>query len=723
MAWTAPTDRETGDLITAAIWNENMGASANSKTLRDGGLALASQAAGDVLYGSSATQLARLAIGTANKVLTSSGSVPQWSTQIVNAALPTNVDLAGTLDVTGAATLDSTLSVIGGSVFNENSADVDFRIESNGNANAFVVNGGEYSGVGTVGIGVSTSESSLTAWVGLVGPATTAGANDSFHRMRINAGGGAVTIPSGTAGLVTSLRVDEPNITATGTVTTAATLYVSGAPTEATSNYVLWVDAGEVRLDNGLVVNEDSGDFDTRMESNALSHFFHLDAGNSTIGIGFSSGVAHDGTVHIQSATAGSVAADSSADNLIVENSGATGISILSPNASTSKIALGSPDAAIGFEIGWTETTALTEIRTRHAGGQISYSTANGVEAMRIDADQLMLIGSTTSVVGNGVRASLEVLGTGDNDSSIHTGRWSANSGASHLTFLKSRNASIGSFTIVADNDRVGQLEFMPDDGVDLDTLAARFSAEVDDASPAAGDIGMAFVWDQMAGGGAALAETMRLSAGGQLSVTSGSVSAPAYTFIGDTDTGTYRPGANAFAITTNGSERMRITSEGKVGIGTTSAGQSLVKISGTITASADTGRLLQIAGGTINMAAYESADIMLISGTIVEASSGTHGRITGLSMSAPAVTDHGSATTVFAATLHIAGAPVVTTSAGNFALKIDGGRVAFGGGVVEIQETTTPNATSGWGKLYTKTDNKLYFQDGAGTEQEVAFV
>ena len=39
------------------------------------------------------------------------------------------------------------------------------------------------------------------------------------------------------------------------------------------------------------------------------------------------------------------------------------------------------------------------------------------------------------------------------------------------------------------------------------------------------------------------------------------------------------------------------------------------------------------------------------------------------------------------------------------------------------MKETTTPSADTNYGKVYTKTDNKLYFQDGAGTEYEIAFV
>ncbi len=37
--------------------------------------------------------------------------------------------------------------------------------------------------------------------------------------------------------------------------------------------------------------------------------------------------------------------------------------------------------------------------------------------------------------------------------------------------------------------------------------------------------------------------------------------------------------------------------------------------------------------------------------------------------------------------------------------------------GVLSIKETTTPTATTNYGKIYTKNNNELFFQDGAGTE------
>jgi hypothetical protein len=62
----------------------------------------------------------------------------------------------------------------------------------------------------------------------------------------------------------------------------------------------------------------------------------------------------------------------------------------------------------------------------------------------------------------------------------------------------------------------------------------------------------------------------------GALSVPLGSASAPSIYPGTDTNTGIYSPGADQVAISTNGSERLRILSDGKVGLGTSSPGSRL---------------------------------------------------------------------------------------------------------------------------------------------------
>jgi len=66
----------------------------------------------------------------------------------LNTAAQTNITSLGTL---------SGLTVNGAAVFNENSADVDFRVESNGNANRFFIDAGSNSGEGAVIVGHNAS--------------------------------------------------------------------------------------------------------------------------------------------------------------------------------------------------------------------------------------------------------------------------------------------------------------------------------------------------------------------------------------------------------------------------------------------------------------------------------------------------------------------------------------------------------------------------------------
>jgi hypothetical protein len=79
----------------------------------------------------------------------------------------------------------------------------------------------------------------------------TGGTSDVYYQHLSPQG---VVINSGnTHGIVASFYVEEPVITETsGSVTTAATMLIVGAPTEGGSNYSLLVDAGAVRFDDNL---------------------------------------------------------------------------------------------------------------------------------------------------------------------------------------------------------------------------------------------------------------------------------------------------------------------------------------------------------------------------------------------------------------------------------------------------------------------------------------
>lgn len=85
------------------------------------------------------------------------------------------------------------------------------------------------------------------------GKAYTADTTENTHIVAVLATN-KTTIPSGTTSLASSLYLVEPNLTATGTITNAATLYIKDAPDEGGSNYALWVDDGAVQFDSTLVV-------------------------------------------------------------------------------------------------------------------------------------------------------------------------------------------------------------------------------------------------------------------------------------------------------------------------------------------------------------------------------------------------------------------------------------------------------------------------------------
>jgi len=65
--------------------------------------------------------------------------------------------------------------------------------------------------------------------------------------------------------------------------------------------------------------------------------------------------------------------------------------------------------------------------------------------------------------------------------------------------------------------------------------------------------------------------------------------------------------------------------------------------------------------------------------------------------------------------------APIDIKLGGNSAISLN---YENAGGIIYFDEVTgAPTAKSNYGAIYTKNDNNLYFQDGAGTEHTVAFV
>ena len=114
----------------------------------------------------------------------------------------------------------------------------------------------------------------------------------------------------------------------------------------------------------------------------------------TTTGSGF--GIAGtDGTLHVHTATAWSVAANTAADDLVVENSAAGGISVLTPDNTDADIRFGGPGANAGARVTWHHDNNLMRLGPTVASSQLAFHTAAFTEAMRIDEEQNLGIGDT----------------------------------------------------------------------------------------------------------------------------------------------------------------------------------------------------------------------------------------------------------------------------------------------------------------------------------------
>jgi hypothetical protein len=107
--------------------------------------------------------------------------------------------------------------------------------------------------------------------------------------------------------------------------------------------------------------------------------------------------------------------------------------------------------------------------------------------------DKSMVIGHSALVSVVGGSPTFQVVGDGPLDPrgvfvSYSTSR------APGVILARSRNATIGSHTILNDNDVLGDILFAASDDADLGTLNARMQVKVDDSSPAASDIAVEFI-------------------------------------------------------------------------------------------------------------------------------------------------------------------------------------------------------------------------------------
>jgi len=174
------------------------------------------------------------------------------------------------------------------------------------------------------------------------------------------------------------------NVHLAGSIAVSKTLLAGGTGLTLSTN-TLNVDAAQTQITSvGTLTALTGGTGDLIWDTTTLV----VDSSANRVGIGTAT---PDGTLHAHTATAGSVSADTNADDLVVENSGNGGISILTPDANTGRMYFGSASDNNYVEIlaGYNSNSPYYDIYT------------GGTKRIRFDANSRISLSNNDSGTGN----------------------------------------------------------------------------------------------------------------------------------------------------------------------------------------------------------------------------------------------------------------------------------------------------------------------------------
>jgi hypothetical protein len=198
---------------------------------------------------------------------------------------------------------------------------------------------------------------------------------------------------------------------------------------------------------------------------------------------------------------------------------------------------------------------------------ELTFGTGGSLtERARIDSSGRLLVGTSTSVsTGNGYTPGLQVAAQ---SGSISASSYRSDEYGGIIALQKSKSATVGTQTIVSNNDQLGLLSFEGSDGTNFE-VAAQIQAYVD-GTPGSNDMPGRLVFSTTADAAASPTERLRINSSGQIAVAgAGSAAAPVITKGDDLNTGIFFPAADTIAFAEGGSEAARIDSSGRLLVGT----------------------------------------------------------------------------------------------------------------------------------------------------------
>lgn len=135
MAWTDGADQATGTVVTNTLWNSYLGTAGSIQKTAPAVVTTA----GDIVYATGDNAIARLAVGSANTVLRSTGSAPAWGTVAATEITANNWKLFYSNG--SGATIELALAASGVLTANGTSAAPTFELTAAAGERAFTATG------------------------------------------------------------------------------------------------------------------------------------------------------------------------------------------------------------------------------------------------------------------------------------------------------------------------------------------------------------------------------------------------------------------------------------------------------------------------------------------------------------------------------------------------------------------------------------------------------
>jgi hypothetical protein len=212
------------------------------------------------------------------------------------------------------------------------------------------------------------------------------------------------------------------------------------------------------------------------------------------------------GNLHVKSGDSGASSVGSAADELVLENSTDSGMTFLSGTSGFASINFAdSGDANVG------------QILYSHGSNYLAIKT-NDSERMRIDSSGRLLLNHNSSINNAGVASQQQITGDSAATASLSIRRDANSTSGPLLIFGKSRSGALGNNVSVAQNDNIGSIVFAAADGTDVSSQCAEIKAQID-GTPGSNDTPGRLIFMTASDGSNAPTERMRITSEGYVRI------------------------------------------------------------------------------------------------------------------------------------------------------------------------------------------------------------